>query len=181
MNFFQNLQLREKILVVCAAVGVVLFLLFMLIIEPVLDRSARLDRQIRKAEQDLKNLHAYRREYNRQKRMLDRLNTQLSEQQDIKILSRLEKLARDTGTSDSITGMTPSVNSSTEAYVEESVAIEMADVTLDQLAKYLYEIEQSRQFLKIKRLTIKPRVNNRQLLTVSFRVSTFTPKKRAGS
>jgi Tfp pilus assembly protein PilO len=181
MNFFQNLQLREKLLVIGAAVALALFLLFQFVIAPVLEQSARLDRQIRKAEQDLKNIKAYRREYNRQKHTLDRLNTQLSQQQDMKILSRLEKLARDTGTSDKITGMTPSENVSAGAYTEESVAIEMADVTLDQLAKYLYEIEQSREFLKIKRLTIKPRMDNRQLLSVSFRVSTFTPKERSRS
>ncbi len=177
MSFFQNLQFREKILVVCAGVAVVLFLLFMLVIDPVLERFARLDRQISKAEQDLANLKTYRREYNRQKSTLDKLNAQLGQQQNIKILPRLEKLARDTNTNDKITGMTPSENSSNEAYTENSVAIEMSGVTLEQLAKYLYAIEQSRQFLRIKRLTIKPRLNNRQLLTVSFRVSTFTPKK----
>lgn len=181
MTFFYNLQLREKILVVCAAVAVVLFLLFMLVIAPVLDSSARLDRQIRKAEQDLKRLNAYRRDYNQQKQMLDNLNAQLSQRQDVAIFSRLEKLARDTGTRDKITGMTPSANASSESYTEESVAIEMADVTLEQLAKYLYEIERSPQFFKIRRLTIKPRSNDRQLLAVSFRVSTFTPKKQSRS
>lgn len=176
MNFFQNLQLREKIFVVCAGVAVVLFLLFMLVIDPVLERSARLDRQIRKAEQDLKNLKGYRRDYNRQKRTLDKLNAQISQQQQVKILPHLERLARETQTN--LTGMKPSINSSNELYTEESVAIEMAGVTLEQLAKYLYAIEQSRQFLKVKRLTIKPRSSNRQLLTVAFRVSTFTPKKK---
>ena len=180
MSFFQNLQFREKILVICAGVAVVLFLLFMLVIDPVLERSARLDRQIRKAEQDLKNLKTYRREYNRQKSILDKLNAQLGQQQNIKILPRLDKLARDTDIIKKVTGMTPSENSSNEAYTEQSVAIEISDATLEQLAKYLYAIEQSQQVLKIKRLTIKPRVTDRQLLTASFRVSTFIPKKGAG-
>ncbi len=179
MTFFQNLQLREKVMVVCAAVAAILFLLFTLVIDPILDKSARLDRQIRKADQDLKNLQVQSRKYNQQKRTLDSLNAQLSQRQSVAIFSRLEKLAKDTGTREKITGMTPSVNSSSESYTEESVQIEMVDVTLEQLAKYLYEIEQSRQFLKIKRLSIKPRTNNRQLLSVSFRVSTFTPKKRS--
>jgi hypothetical protein len=52
----------------------------------------------------------------------------------------------------------------------------MEGVTLEQLKTYLYEVEQSPQFLKIKRLNIKPRLNDRQLLSVIFRVSTFTPK-----
>lgn len=177
MTFFQNLQLREKILVVCAAVAVVLFLLFMLVIDPVLDRSARLDRQIRKAEQDLKNLETNRLEYIRLKRRLEAFNTLLSRPQpDITIY--LAQLARKTGTD--ITDMTPSTNSSSPTYIEESVAIQMADVTLERLVKYLYEIEKSPQPLSIKRLNIKPRMSDRQQLTVSFRVSSFKPKERAG-
>ncbi len=178
MTFFQNLQLREKILVVCAGVAVVLFLLFILVIDPVLERSARLDRQIRKADQDLQQLKAYRGEYNQQKRTLDELNKRLGRTQNEDITIHLAKLARKTGTGDNITDMTPSENASSGAYTEESVAIQMVDVTLEQLANYLYEIEQSRQFLLIKRLTIKPRLSNRQRLSVSFRVSTFTPKER---
>jgi hypothetical protein len=53
----------------------------------------------------------------------------------------------------------------------------MEGVTLEQLVTYLYQVEQSPQFLKIKRLYLKPRLNDRQLLTAIFRVSTFRPKQ----
>jgi hypothetical protein len=76
--------------------------------------------------------------------------------------------------------MKPTASSPSEAYTEESVEIKMEGVTLEQLKTYLYEIEQSPQFLKIKRLYIKPRLNDRQLLSVTFRVSTFTPNDPQG-
>ena len=53
----------------------------------------------------------------------------------------------------------------------------MEGVTLEQLVRYLYQIENSPQLLKIKKLEIKPRFNNRQILTVTFRVSAFTLKE----
>ena len=176
MNFLQNLQLREKVLVVCAAVAIILALVYTLAIDPLLANSTRLDRQIRKAQQELKTLHAHRREYLQRQLVLDRINTQIKQRANFSIFSRLEELARNTGTRDKILHMRPTASSPSEAYEEESVEIKMEGVTLEELQTYLYEIEQSPQFLKIKRLSIKPRLNNRQLLSVTFRVSTFTPK-----
>jgi type II secretory pathway component PulM len=177
MSFFQNLQLREKIFVVCAAVAVLLFLLFMLVIGPVLDRSALLDRQIRKAEQDLVTLKAHSREYNQKKHRLAHLESLISEGSDVALMTQLATLARKTGVGNNINSMTPSVNSSTAAYTEESVDVKMDNVTLSKLVEYLYEMKQPKQFLKVNRLTIKPHTNNRQQLNVSFRVSIFQLKK----
>jgi len=177
MNFFQNLQLREKIFVVCAAVALVLFLLFMLVIGPVLDRSALLDRQIHKAEQDLKTLIAHSREYNQQKNTLAHLESLISEGSNIALMTQLATLARKTGMDNNIDSMTPSVNASTAAYTEESVDVKMDNVSLSKLVEYLYEMKQPKQFLKIDRLTIKPRSDDRQQLNVSFRVSVFQLNK----
>lgn len=177
MNFLQNLQTREKIMVICAAVAVVLALLYTLAIDPLLSNSTRLDRQIRKAQQDLSSLQASQREYRQQQSMFDRINTQITQQKNFSIYSRLEELATKTGTRKKMLYMKPTASSPSETYNEESVEIKMEEVTLEQLTTYLYEIEQSPQFLKIKRLYIKPRLNDRQLLSVTFRVSTFTPKE----
>ena len=73
--------------------------------------------------------------------------------------------------------MKPTVSTPSEVYNEESVEIKMEGVTLEQLVRYLHQIENSPQLLKIKRLEIKPRFNNRQILTATFRVSAFTLKE----
>ena len=46
MNFFRNLQRRERLFVVGAGALLVLFLIFKLTIDPMLKRSADLDRQL---------------------------------------------------------------------------------------------------------------------------------------
>jgi type II secretory pathway component PulM len=179
MNFLQNLQLREKILVIGAAVAVVLALLYTLVIDPMLAASTRLDRQIRKGEQDLKALYTYRRDYQQQKQILDSIDAQLRRQKSFALFSRLEEVARNTGTRNKIDSMKPTTSSPSEAFNEESVEVRMEDVTLEELKQYLYQLEQSPQFVKVKRLYIKPRLNDRQRLSVTFRVSTFTPKDNA--
>ena len=177
MNFLQNLGTRERIFVIAGSVGLLLALLYTLVIDPLMAHSAQLDRRIEKAQRDLQELYTLQREYQGQKRVLDNINEQLRRQKDVAIFSRLEELAGDTGIRSKILYMKPTVSTPSEAYEEESVEIKMEGVTLEQLIRYLYQVENSPQFLKIKRLYIKPRFDNRQLLTAIFRVSTFTPKE----
>lgn len=177
MNFFRNLGTREKVFVITAGVAVLLTLLFMLVIDPMLAHSARLDRQIMTAQRELQELQTLQREYRRQKSIVERINAQLKRQQNFALISRLDELAGQTGTRSKILYMKPTVGIPSDAYDEDAVEIKMEGVTLDQLIGYLYQIENSPQFMKIKSLQIRPRLDNRQVLSAVFRVSTFTPKE----
>ena len=73
--------------------------------------------------------------------------------------------------------MRQALSTPSEMYKEESIEVKMDGVTLEQLVRYLYQIENSPQLLKIKKLDIRPHLNNRQLLTTTFRVSAFTLKE----
>ncbi len=179
MNFLQNLGARERLFVVGGVVALLLTLLYATVIEPLMTRSSQLDRQIAKTQRDVQELHALQREYQAHKQVLDDINAKLRRQKNFAIFSHVEKLAGDTGIRSKILYMKPTVSTPIDAYEEESVEIKMEGVTLEQLIRYLYQVENSPQFLKIKRLYIKPRLDNRQLLTATFRVSTFTPKKGA--
>ena len=116
-------------------------------------------------------------EYQRQKTVVDSINSQLKRQQNFAIFSRLEEFAGQTGIRNKILYMKPTVSTPSEVYNEESVEIKMEGVTLEQLVRYLHQIENSPQLLKIKRLEIKPRFDNRQILTATFRVSAYTLKE----
>jgi general secretion pathway protein M len=177
MNFFRNLGTRERIFVMTAGLVVLLVLLFMVVIDPLLAHSARLDRQIVTAQRELQELQTLQRTYQRHKSILDRINTQLKRQQNFALFSRLEELAGQAGIKNKILSMRPTPRPPSDAYDEEQVEIKMEGVTLEQLIQYLYQVENSPQFMKIKSLYIKPRLDNRQILSATFRVSTFTPKE----
>jgi general secretion pathway protein M len=177
MNFWQNMQPRERLFLGGAGAMLVLFLIFKLTIDPLFKHSADLDRQIVTARHQLAELRTMQQEYQRQKTVVDSINSQLKRQQNFAIFSRLEEFAGQTGIRNKILYMKPTVSTPSEVYNEESVEVKMEGVTLEQLVRYLHQIENSPQLLKIKRLEIKPRVDNRQILTATFRVSAFTLKE----
>lgn len=177
MNFFSNMQPRERMFIGGAGAALLVFLLFKLAIDPMLRRSADLDRQIVTARRQLNELRTMQQEYVHQKSVVDTINTQLKRQQNFAIFSRLEELAGQTGIRDKILHMKPMVSTPSDVYNEEQVEVKMDGVTLDQLVRYLHQIESAQQLLKIKRLDVKPRLDNRQILGATFRVSAFTLKE----
>jgi len=177
MNFWQQLQPRERLFLGGGVAVLVLFLFFKVAIDPLFKHSADLDRQIVTARRQLAELRTMQQEYQRQKSVVDTINNQLKKQQNFAIFSRLEEFAGQTGIRNKILYMKPTVSTPSEVYNEESVEIKMEGVTLDQLVRYLHQVENSPQLLKIKRLEIKPRFDNRQILTATFRVSAFTLKE----
>jgi len=177
MNFWQQLRPRERLFLGGGGAVLVLFLFFKVAIDPVFKHSADLDRQIVTARRQLDDLRTMQQEYQRQKSVVDTINNQLKKQQNFAIFSRLEEFAGQTGIRNKILYMKPTVSTPSEVYNEESVEIKMEGVTLEQLVRYLHQIENSPQLLKIKRLEIKPRFDNRQIRTATFRVSAFTLKE----
>lgn len=177
MNFWRNMQPRERLFIGGAGAALLIFLLFKLAMDPMLKRSADLDRQIVTAQRQLSELRTMQEEYLRQKSVVDSINSQLKKQQNFAIFSRLEELAGQTGIRNKILHMKPTVSTHSEMYNEESVEVKMEGVTLEQLVRYLHQVESSPQLLKIKRLEVKPRIDNRQILTATFRVSAFTLKE----
>jgi general secretion pathway protein M len=178
MNFWQTLQPRERLFIGGAGATLVLFLIFKLAIDPLFKHSSELDRQIITARRQLVELRAMQQEYQRLKSVVDSINDQLKRQQNFEIVSRLEELARQTGIPpNKILSMRQAPSPPSEMYNEASIEVKMDGVTLEQLVRYLYQIENSPQLLKIKRLDIKPHLDNRQLLNTTFRVSAFTLKE----
>lgn len=178
MNFWQTLQSRERLYIGGAGAAIVLFLIFKLTIDPLFKHSSELDRQMVTARRQLAELRVMQQEYQRQKNVVDSINSQLKRQQNFAIVSRLEELARQTGLQQNkILSMRQAPITPSEMYNEESIEVKMDGVTLEQLVRYLYQIENSPQLLKIKRLDIKPHLDNRQLLNTTFRVSAFTLKE----
>jgi general secretion pathway protein M len=181
MNLFWNLQTRERVLVIGTAMMILLVLMFLLVIDPQLARSARLDRQLRAAQSQLRDLQSESREYLQRKHVLDQLNRQLTRQRTFSLFSRLEQLARQTDIREQIQYMKPTVSTPNDLYREDAVEIKMEGVTLEQLIRYLDRVERSPQLLKIKRLSVKPQQQNRQMLSAIIRVSTFIPKTETRS
>ena len=114
MNFWRNLQPRERLFLGGAGAALMLFLIFKIAIDPVFKHSADLDRQIVTARRQLAELRTMQQEYQRQKSVADSINNQLKRQQNFAIFSRLEELATQTGIRNKILYINPTVSTPSE-------------------------------------------------------------------
>ena len=175
MNYFLMLQRREQVLVIGAGVLVLLLALFTFVIDPILARAANLERRLATADRQFAELQTLRGDYERQKRVIDRIDNRLRRQRrNFAIFSHLEQVAGRAGVQDKIQSMNTIASPPSTEYKEESVEVRMEGVTLQQLVEYLHRVENSPQLLRIKRLQIAPGRENRQLLSVRLRISVFS-------
>ncbi|RMF86667.1 MAG: hypothetical protein D6736_14580 [Nitrospinota bacterium] len=165
---------REKMMVIGGGIVILALLFYLFVLAPAMERMQVLDRLIQAAEQELQEMKMLQNTYRAQQQVLNDINARLSKRQkNFAIFSFLEDLARRSGLKNNIVYMKPSVTTPSEFYRESSVELKVEGVTLKQLIQYLYQIESSPHLLKIRRLHIKPRSSNRNLLDVTFQVSTF--------
>lgn len=171
-----QLAQREKIILIVGGVFVLSFLFYYLELAPAMERMQVLDRLIRGAEADFRQMKELQNTYLSQQKVLNNINESLAKRQkDFAIFSFLEELATKSGLKSNILYMKPSVTTQGGFYRESSVELKVEGVTLKQLTQYLYEIENSPQLLKIRKLHIKPRARGKNLLEATFQVSTFYP------
>ena len=181
MNYFHMLQRREQIFVIGAGILVLVVVLFTFVIDPILARAANLDRRLAAASRQFAEFQTLRDDYQHQKQVIDRIDAQLRRQKkNVAIFSHLEQVAEQIGIQDKIRSINTVASPPNSVYKEDSVEIRMEGVTLEHLIQYLHRVERSQQVLRVKRLQVSPIRDNRQLLSVRFRVSVFSLMESAG-
>ena len=170
---------REKMAIVVGGVAVALVLFFQFGLAPALGRMKMLDRDLARKEREVQEMKTLRASYLTQKAVMEELNRSLSQRgPEFAIFKILEDLANKSGTKSTIVSMNPALSTAGELYREESVDMKLEGVALQQLIQYLYEIERAPQLLRVRRLAIKPRPANPDMLDVTFQVSTFYLQKK---
>ncbi|MGH8066457.1 MAG: hypothetical protein ACRERE_14720 [Candidatus Entotheonellia bacterium] len=176
-----NLGGREKLVIIAGGVVVALFLFYRFGLSPALERLRMLDRLVAVKERDLHEMKTLRETYLAQKSLMEEVNRSLAQRgQDFAIFSFLEELANKTGIKNNIMYMKPALTTPGELFRESSVEMRLEGIALQQLTRYLYDIERAPQLLRVRRMHIKPRPANPDQLDVTFQVSTFYLQERTG-
>jgi len=171
-----NISPRDRMLLQVLAGALVLFVVYLLVDE-VLQGYQGLDDQIALKSEELKKVSRLREQYLQTHTELKAVKAQLDGQQEnFSLLSVIENLAKQEKIREKIGSMKPKTLPLIDPYEEKLVELKMDDVTLPQLVDFIYNIEHSGHILKVKRLRIKPRYNDRDLLSVVMQVTTFTRK-----
>ena len=169
-----RLAFREKVVLGLGALLGVMLLAYTLIITPYMEKMRVLDRRIAQKTVELKEISTLSQEYLEINRRMEELKGKAGKRgKSFPLFSHLESLAAKTLIKGNIASMKPQSTSIGEHYKESSVAVKLESITTRQLVDYLFRIENSEAFLRIKRLHLKKRHDNPKYLDATFLVSTY--------
>ena len=165
---------REKRALVAGGCAVAALLIYLLVVSPYMSAMERLDRRIERKTEELREVLALQEEYFRLKEKTEILEKMVRSTPGFSLLSYLENLATKNDIKKQIAYMKPLTTPGNEKYRESSVEMKLESITLTQLVNYLYEVEQSKQPIRIKRINIAKK-KGESYLDVTLQASTFEP------
>jgi type II secretory pathway component PulM len=133
----------------------------------------RWDQNIQKKIKNFDQIRALGNEYRVSQDTLRRIeNTIKRTPPDFSIASHLEDLAQKNGIK--IDSMKPKPVTPNDYFKETQVELKIHGVSLKTLVNYLFQIENSQEFLKITAIQIRPSYSKPMFLDITFSVSTFS-------
>jgi general secretion pathway protein M len=170
---FENLAPRERALVSAVGALFAVTLLWLGLVQPLLDAHESMHQRVASAEQELKLMQRLRRDYDEVSQRLAAVESRIQEGQRGNLRTALESFA--TEASLKIDSMEPQASPANDRYRETKVEVGLKQVTLPQTVRYLHQIESSQEVLSVKALRIRTRSDQPDLLDVTFTVSSFEP------
>jgi type II secretory pathway component PulM len=174
-DLWRRFSWREQLVLGWGAVIVIGLLLYMLAIDPLLQRMAMLDRLIPQKQKELEQLNRLREEYGRLKGQVDAdvrsMGTNFS------LTTFVEKTVLEQVGKSHLAGIKPQPEMPFEQYKEVAVEVRLEQVQLGQIVSFLSGLEQASQRLRVKRLEIKSRFNEPDLLDAAITVAVYQLKE----
>jgi type II secretory pathway component PulM len=174
-DLWRRFSWREQLVLGWGAVTVIGLLLYMLAIDPLLQRMAMLDRLIPQKQKELEQLNRLREEYGRLKGQVDAdvrsMGTNFS------LTTFVEKTVLEQVGKSHLAGIKPQPEMPFEQYKEVAVEVRLEQVQLGQIVSFLSGLEQASQRLRVKRLEIKSRFNEPDLLDAAITIAVYQLKE----
>lgn len=171
---WNGLSPRERLLVLGCGLVVAAGLLFVLAVDPLLERLDMLDRQIAGKERAIRELSILSADYEVARARQARLDERLAAGKGtFSLLSYLEESAAGAQVRDQIAAMQPQSEPTGQGYKETAVELRLEGVRVSQLLALLVKLEDSPHLLQIKRLHVKTRFDASHLSDVTLLVATY--------
>ena len=170
-----NLSRRETLFVSIGGAFVLAIFGYWFIISPAMHGFQGKAKSIERKTKDLKEVIGLQDEYLTMKAQMGDLEKTLSKGEKGVSPKFLEDLAEKRRIKENITSMNPKTTPMNDDFNESSVEIRIDKIPLEDLVKYLFDIENSSKFLKVKRLRIKTRYDDFNYHDITFSVSTLEP------
>lgn len=170
-----NLQPRDKMALMVAAVVVGGFLILQLTVFPILDRRTRLRDDIKTSKAALAKMQLIRAEHGTLSRNTRDMDGALRRRpKNFTLFSFIDRLAGKNNIKQNITTMKPSnTNLKNSPYGLSTVEMKINALTMEQLTPFLHGIENESEMVWIKRISIAKGGKNDALLDVVLQVVTL--------
>jgi hypothetical protein len=167
---YARLAPRERLFVTLAAVASVVVLCWVFV-GSIEAAKGSLESGIVAKRRQLATLQSLRGQYLDVKRQTDEMLAKSASQPPNWLYPALESVIKKTIPREKVRSMDPSSKPAGEHFVEDSVAVEINGVTLQQTVGLLYDIEQASAPMHVSRLQMKKRVADPYQFDITFAVS----------
>lgn len=170
-----KLNKREKYYVSAAAGFIIVFALMQLLVFPLLDKRNRLKRTVETNARRLEQLYSLGAEFNLLQEQAGRAQRRLSKREaGFTLFSFLDGLVGKNGLKDRISYMKPSSSDGPSSkFIISTVEMKLQAITLEQLTKYLFDVENSMKSALVRRISISEMSKQEGLLDVILQVETL--------
>ncbi len=168
---WKALSQRERVVVGVGAVVIGAALVFVTVVDPLLERLDRLERQAARKQRELREVAALGAEYAALRARLSMLERRLPPPEaQFSLVAFVEEAASQTRVRERIVGMQPQPPTASHSYQETSVDLRLDGVSLSDLLALLVELEQTPYDVQVRHLQIKPKYDAPYLLEATLRV-----------
>ncbi len=171
---WQQMSQRERTIVLVGGIVVGLSLLFVVVVDPLLAKLDRLERQASRKQKDIKELALLSQEYAAKRERLTKAESRMpAPDSQFSLLTFMEEAATTARVRERITGMQPQVQTLAQGYQETAVDLRLEGVQLPELLALLVAIEQAPYHLQVRHLQIRPKFDNPVNLDANVRVLSY--------
>jgi general secretion pathway protein M len=171
---WRQMSQRERTLVLAGGIVLGLSLLFVLIVDPLLDSLDRLERQEVRKQKDLAELAVLGQTYlAKRDRLAKSENRMPGTDSHFSLVTFMEEAATGAHVRERITGMQPQQQSLAQGYEETSVDLRLESIQLPDLLALLIAIDQAPYALHVRHLQIRPKFDNPVNIDATVRVLSY--------
>lgn len=171
-----KLARREKIIVGAGALFIGIFLVMNLLILPAFSAKTKLENSIQTGQQRIEELLLLSHEYQALQGSSGDVGTALAGRgEGFTLFSLLEKEASQIGLKDRIKYIKPSTSQARGSFKISSVEMQFQGITMGELYEYLYRIEDPKNIIKIRRLSVKKHQEKQGHVDATMQLATVQP------
>ena len=170
-NLFRTVTNREKILIYSAVALLLIFVVYQFLFSPLLRARKEYDLEWMELEGRVHEMEVIARRYESEKSYLESLETTFESKSNISVLTFLENVAEDVGIRDNIEYIKPKGNEAKDGITKTIVELKVDAISIVDLMRFLYRIEEERNGLVVNYLRVKPYFKDKTKSDVIFRIA----------